>query len=219
MGDGSPVKAVAERLAEYGYRGGRAAVAEGLAAEYPYYRAHHKFAVNQGQLSDLHRRCGQMVIDSMGAKGAMLDPLLVGEAIAESFPPRLYPETTAALIRARAMGLRVGVLSNFSFKLIDWLNFLGIEEMIDFVVCSALVGVAKPDLAIFELARAQANCRVDRIAHLGNSYPEDYQGASAAGFFAVLIDRDGATGKERYKKEPIVAADLLAALELLEVSR
>ena len=57
------------------------------------------------------------------------------------------------------------------------------------------------------------------LAHLGNSYPEDYQGASAAGFFAVLIDRDGATGKERYKKEPIVAADLLAALELLEVSR
>lgn len=210
LGDGDPARAVFGRLRGLGYRGGVAAVAAGLRAEFPYYRSHHKYVSDAGQLADLQRRCGEIVLDALGDEAAGMAPLAVGRAIAESFPPRLFPETRAALGRARRAGAVIGVLSNYSFLLAPTLRELGIDDLFDFVVVSGPEGVAKPDPEIFAIARRRAGVGEGPIAHIGDSHPEDYVGAERAGFRPVLLDRAGA--------EPpagtLTARDLNAALDL-----
>ncbi|MDE2702798.1 MAG: HAD-IA family hydrolase [Chloroflexi bacterium] len=210
LGDGDPARAVCDRLRGLGYRGGVAAVAAGLRAEFSYYRSHHKYVGDAGQLADLQRRCGQIVLDALGDEAAGMSPLEVGRAIAASFPPRLYPETRGALERARRAGLVTGVLSNYSFLLEATLRELEVDELFDFKVVSGLEGVAKPDPQIFALARRRAGVGDGPIAHIGDSHPEDYLGAERAGFRAVLLDRSGS--------EPpaatATATDLNGALDL-----
>ncbi len=212
LGDGSPVAAVTGRLREMGYAGDPESVAAGLRLEYPYYRAQHKFAATPEQIDSLQARCGQIVIDQLGRAGAGLSPPLVGRAIAEAFPPRLYPESIAAISRVKAAGLRVGVVSNFSYLLSATLSVLGVERMFDFVVVSALCNVAKPDPGIFAIAARVALCPPTRMAHIGNSYEEDYLGAAAAGFSAVLLER---SGRQHAGEQIASAGDLLSALDLV----
>lgn len=210
LGEGDPARAVCDRLRGLGYEGGEAAVAAGLRAEFPYYRSHHKFVRDPGQLADLQRRCGQIVLDALGDKAAGIAPLAVGRAIADSFPPRLFPETRSALERARRAGAVIGVLSNYSFVLEETLRELGIDGLFDFAVVSGLEGVAKPDPEIFAIARRRAGVGDALIAHIGDSHPEDYVGAERAGFRAVLLKRSGAE-----PPAPTLAArDLNGALDL-----
>ena len=211
LGDGDPARAVYERLLGLGYRGGLAAVAAGLRAEFPYYRSHHKFVGDAGQLVDLQRRCGQIVLDALGDEAAGMAPLEVGRAIAASFPPRLYPETRGALERARRAGVVTGVLSNYSFLLEETLRELRVDDLFDFKVVSGPEGFAKPDPRIFALARRRAGVGDGPIAHIGDSHPEDYLGAKGAGFRAVLLDRSGADSPVG----TVTAGDLNGALDLL----
>ena len=212
LGDGSPARAVVRRLGELGYSGGVEPVAAGLRLEYPYYRARHKFVATPRQLELLQAECGQIVIDQLGPSGAGLAAPAVGRAIAQAFPPRLYPESIAAISRIKAAGLKVGVVSNFSYLLIATLRQLGIAEMFDFAVVSALCNFAKPDPRIFAIAAREAGCQQSRIAHIGNSHAEDYLGARSAGFSAVLLER---SGPEHAGEQIASAGDLLSALDLL----
>lgn len=211
LGDGDPAGAVCGRLRDLGYRGGKSAVAAGLRTEFPYYRRHHKLVGDEPQLRDLQRRCGQIVLDALGGAGAGLSALAVGRAIAASFPPRPYPETRRALERARAAGVAVGVLSNYSYLLAETLQLLAIDDLFDFVVVSGLEGVAKPDPEIFAIARRRAGVGERPIAHIGNSLPEDYVGASQVGFAAVLLDRAGSG----VPAGTVAARDLDGALDLV----
>ncbi len=211
LGDGAPARALCGRLRELGYGGDEAAVAAGLRAEFPYYRSRHKFVRNRAQLEALQGRCGQIVLDALGPKAAGITPLAAGQAIAAIFPPRLYPETRRAVERVRRAGRAVGVLSNYSFVLPQTLRELGIDSLFDFVVVSALEGVAKPDPEIFAIARRGARVGSGPIAHIGNSHEEDYVGAQQAGFEAVLLDRAGTFSGSGV----LLARDLEGALELL----
>ena len=211
LGDGDPAGAVCERLRALGYSGGQEAVAGGLRVEFPFYRDHHKFVGNPAQLQDLQERCGRMLLDALGREGDGIPPLAAGRAIAASFPPRLYPETRRVLERARRRGLVVGVLSNYSFVLLETLRELRIEGYFDFTVVSGLEGVAKPDPQIFAIARRRAGVGEGVIAHIGNSHPEDYVGADQAGFRAVLLDRGGSGAPSG----AVTAEDLDRALDLI----
>lgn len=211
LGDGDPARAVYGRLRGLGYGGGLTAVAAGLRAEFPYYRSHHKFVGNESQLADLQRRCGQIVLDALGEEADGMAPLEVGRAIADSFPPRLYPETRGALERARRAGAVIGVLSNYSFLLEETLRELAVDDLFDFKVVSGVEGVAKPDPEIFAIARRRAGIGDGPIAHIGDSHPEDFVGAKRAGFRAVLIDRSGADPPAGAR----TARDLDGALDLL----
>lgn len=211
LGDGDPVRAVYDRLRGLGYGGGVAALEAGLRAEFPYYRAHHKYVRDEGQLADLQRRCGQIVLDELGGEASGLEPLAVGRAIAASFPPRLFPETRQALARARRAGVAIGVLSNYSFLLEDTLRELAVDDLFDFKVVSGLEGVAKPDPEIFAIARRRSGVGEAPIAHIGDSHAEDYLGAQRAGFRAVLLGRSGAEPPAGAR----TARDLDAALDLL----
>jgi putative hydrolase of the HAD superfamily len=96
------------------------------------------------------------------------------------------------LRRARALGMRLVVVSNWDVSLHDVLAQLGLDALLDGVLTSAELGVAKPDPAIFERALALAGVEAAEALHVGDDVDADVAGARAAGIAALLVAREGA---------------------------
>lgn len=94
----------------------------------------------------------------------------------------------AHLARARVAGLRLGVISNSEGKLRELFERVGLDGLFEVVVDSALVGVRKPDPAIFALGLAALALAPHEAVYAGDIPEVDVAGARAAGLGAVLID-------------------------------
>ena len=122
------------------------------------------------------------------------------EALAGCSLPRLHDiwrsrqgllEGNIALVRSLRPVYRLGILSNADRGLRGRLrNALAIHDLFDDIVCSAEVGIAKPDPAIYALA-----CERLRLPPSACVFVDDHEvnvrAAEAAGLTAVLhrIDR------------------------------
>lgn len=93
-----------------------------------------------------------------------------------------------ALKRAKASGLRLGVVSNSEGKLAELLTRVGLLELLELVVDSGLEGVRKPDPEIFRRALERLQVAADHALYAGDIPNVDVVGARAAGMEAVLID-------------------------------
>ncbi|MFL6113488.1 MAG: HAD-IA family hydrolase, partial [Catenulispora sp.] len=71
------------------------------------------------------------------------------------------------------------------------LDGVGLLDLVDGVVASAVVGAAKPDGRIFAAALETAGCAAHEAVHVGDSTANDVEGARAAGIEALLLDRGG----------------------------
>ena len=96
-----------------------------------------------------------------------------------------------ALGRARARGVLVAVISNSEGFLEEILRDIGIMSLFDLVIDSGIVGVEKPDPAIFRIALDRTGVDAPHALHLGDTYATDVVGARAAGIRAALIDPYG----------------------------
>lgn len=92
----------------------------------------------------------------------------------------------------RGRGLVLGVVSNWSARLPRVLEVLDLARRFDFVVCSALAAVEKPDPAIFRLALERAGVAAGEALHVGDHPEKDLAGARGAGLEAVLVAHAGA---------------------------
>lgn len=109
------------------------------------------------------------------------------------------PESVDALRALAAAGVPIGVVSNASGQVEAALRRSGVCQVGDgpgasvrIVVDSHVVGVAKPDPAIFEPALVHfAGTPRDRIAYVGDSITMDVAGARAAGLHPILLDPYG----------------------------
>jgi putative hydrolase of the HAD superfamily len=106
------------------------------------------------------------------------------------------PGSTEALTALHAAGVPIGVVSNASGQIELVLRRAGICQVgegegapVRCVIDSHVVGVAKPDPAIFEHALVHFE-GIDRarIAYVGDSVTIDVGGARAAGLTPVLVD-------------------------------
>jgi putative hydrolase of the HAD superfamily len=104
---------------------------------------------------------------------------------------RPFDDVAPAFRRLQGNGIRVGIISNWDCRLEGLLDGLGLAGTIDTVVCSASVGLHKPDPRIFELACARLGAEPARCVHVGDHFYSDILGAKAAGLSAVMIDRRG----------------------------
>jgi putative hydrolase of the HAD superfamily len=104
-------------------------------------------------------------------------------------PWEIYPETIAALERWQQRGITLGVLSNFDSRLYPVLDALDLRRYFSSITISTAVSAAKPQLKIFTAALACHDCPPARAWHIGDSWEEDYLGATAAGLSAIWIDR------------------------------
>jgi putative hydrolase of the HAD superfamily len=100
------------------------------------------------------------------------------------------PGTLEALDRLRAAGLRLGVVSNSDGRVEEALTAAGLRDRFDVILDSALVGVEKPDPAIFRAALTALAVAPEEALYVGDLYDVDVVGARAAGIEAVLLVAD-----------------------------
>jgi putative hydrolase of the HAD superfamily len=159
-----------------------------MLAEMAYYRAHHDEAGDWPGLVDLRRRCAAVVQEHLTTPLPLAEVL---EALLAAVRFRPYPEVPGVLARLRADGARLAVVSNWDVSLHDVLERTGLRRLVDAVVISAELGVAKPDPAIFRTALERVGAGADGALHVGDSLEADIAGARAAGLQAVLVLREG----------------------------
>lgn len=106
------------------------------------------------------------------------------------------PESSAALRALHDAGMPIGVVSNASGQIEAVLRRSGVCQVgegsgtpVRVVIDSHVVGVAKPDPAIFDFALVHfAGVERSRIAYVGDSVTMDVGGARAAGLHPILLD-------------------------------
>ncbi|MBV8886509.1 MAG: HAD family hydrolase [Chroococcidiopsidaceae cyanobacterium CP_BM_RX_35] len=128
------------------------------------------------------------VLDQFADFSAFFAELYTHFATAE--PWFIYPDVRPALEKWQRLGIELGVLSNFDSRLYSVLQALELAEFFSSITTSTEVGAAKPDSQIFTVGLQKHNCPAKAAWHVGDSWKEDYQGAKAAGLFAVWLKRD-----------------------------
>lgn len=108
----------------------------------------------------------------------------------DAFVP--YPETSEVLAELRRAGYPLLLLSNWQRGLAHFVAELGLADAFDHLICSAELGVAKPDSAIFAAACESVGVPPERVLHVGDTPADDYEGSRRAGLQAILIDRAAA---------------------------
>jgi FMN phosphatase YigB (HAD superfamily) len=97
----------------------------------------------------------------------------------------------AALDRARAAGILLGVISNSEGRLRQALDHVDLSPRMHVILDSALEGVHKPNPEIFQRALTRLGVAPERALYAGDIPDVDLAGAAAAGMPGVLIDPHG----------------------------
>ena len=101
----------------------------------------------------------------------------------------IFPDVVPTLERLRARGIRVGVISNASSEMVQFLKKIDLFPYFDLVCVSAIEGARKPDSRIFQWALQRAGVAPGEAIHVGDMFLEDVLGAVKAGIRPFLIDR------------------------------
>ena len=104
----------------------------------------------------------------------------------------IYEDTYLALNTWQQQGVTLGILSNFDSRIYSVLKALELEDYFSSITISTEIGAAKPDLLIFQAALAKHNLEQspELAWHIGDSFNEDYEGATAARLTAFWLNRD-----------------------------
>lgn len=111
------------------------------------------------------------------------------ELFKHSYFDSLFTDTLPILNRLKALDVPISVVSNYGAHLIYTMYKLKIYDYFDFVIVSSLVGVAKPDPKIFEMAFEKAGVTAAEALYVGDNVTDDIEGANNVGMDAVLINR------------------------------
>lgn len=185
----APWPALVEELAARGVRVTEEEARSALLEEMSYYRAHHDEAVGPAELEELRDHCTEVLraaLPQHARAAADLRGALLG---ALRFRP--YPEVPGVLAALRDLGVARVVVSNWDVSLRGVLADTALAGLLDGVVISAELGVAKPHPLIFERALAIAGVRAGEALHVGDTAAADLAGAGAAGIRALHLDRSG----------------------------
>jgi len=135
----------------------------------------------------------------------------------------VFPDVLPALEALRRSGIRLGVISNWSWQAPELLHDLELARHFEALVISARVGYLKPHRGIFDHAVAVMGVEPHRALHVGDSVRADVAGARRAGIGAVLLDRQThvhARSAERHLPQDVpVIGDLFGLLDLLGIER
>ncbi len=85
----------------------------------------------------------------------------------------------------RARDIPIGILTNSEGRAEQLVEELGWRELFGVVVDSGRIGIEKPDPRIFHALAARLGVEPSRVAHVGDNFGADVEGALAAGMRAV----------------------------------
>jgi putative hydrolase of the HAD superfamily len=184
-----PAPALVEELAARGVEVTEEQAALAIRTEIAYYRAEHHVASTLDRLADLRERCTEVLRDALPAHARGTPDLQ--EALLGALRFRAYPEVPEVLRTWRERGVARVVASNWDVSLHEVLRATGLAPLVDGVVTSAELGVAKPDPGLVAAALALAGVAADEAMLVGDSVEHDVAGARAAGVDVVLVLREG----------------------------
>jgi putative hydrolase of the HAD superfamily len=104
-------------------------------------------------------------------------------------PEDLYQDSKACIKKFKSSGIKIGIVANQPASVVNSLKSDQIYDLIDFLGVSAIVGIEKPDRAIFELAIAKLNTTANKIIHIGNRIDTDVLPAKSLGMRTVWVRR------------------------------
>jgi|ERR1044072_436343 putative hydrolase of the HAD superfamily len=116
----------------------------------------------------------------------MVPGLLYGE---ESTVFRLFGDVMETLDLLDALGIRMGVISNWDYSLHRVLKAHNIHHRFEHVIASLEEGVEKPDPRLFHLTLEKFGVSPSEALHVGDDPVDDFRGAQDAGMRAYIIDR------------------------------
>lgn len=132
----------------------------------------------------------------------------------------MRPEIPAVLAAIRAMGLKIGLISNVNSRgQVPYnLDQYNIRHYFDPIVLSSEYGRRKPDPAIFHYAARLANVPTSECIHVGDRISRDVVGARKAGYRMVIqIRHDLPSSEEDEGAAPDVLIENMT--ELLDILR
>jgi putative hydrolase of the HAD superfamily len=128
-----------------------------------------------------------IVRDSVGVD----DPELFESLHAWYAQPRAWwvdRDALVALAATARQGARLAIVSNFDTRLRMLYHRFALDRLFSALVCSAEVGVEKPDPWIFHLACRCVGVAPEEAVHVGDDEERDVHGARAAGLTAVHLE-------------------------------
>jgi putative hydrolase of the HAD superfamily len=103
---------------------------------------------------------------------------------------RLFDDVHRCLEGLRDRDLQIGLITNNEgVHQRAKLAIVGLDQLVDVIVISQEVGVAKPDARIFAHACQLLEVRPEEALHVGDNPYADAEGAHLAGLRAVWLDR------------------------------
>lgn len=124
---------------------------------------------------------------------------------------RLFPEADETLSRTRELA-RLALLSNTQSFAMDMLGRLGLEAHFRVRGLSAELGALKPEAAAFESLQKRLGLFPGNLVMVGDSWKDDVEGALAAGWTAIWVNR---AGRPRPDHDP--DAELVEVKDLSQV--
>jgi HAD superfamily hydrolase (TIGR01549 family) len=135
-------------------------------------------------------RFTEQIIVGMGGEGATYQAAVEMErAWVKSSHFELYDDALPVLDHLRARGLLIGLLSNSSRDLDEFVVHHGL--VVDAVLTSHVHGKTKPHETIFRALLGRLGVDPPDAVMVGDTIEDDVHGALAIGMGALLIDREG----------------------------
>jgi putative hydrolase of the HAD superfamily len=155
----------------------------------------------------------ERIIQGMGGVGDTYAAAVEMEGRwAHSMHFELYDDALPVLDWVRDQGLLVGLLSNSSRDLVEFVAHHGLYA--DAVLTSGSHGKTKPHESIFRAMLELLGVDASEAVMVGDTVDEDIEGAHAIGMRAVLVDREG-----RYPEIEGTLDDLRELPAVLGISR
>jgi putative hydrolase of the HAD superfamily len=133
------------------------------------------------QTLSLQVRC---VFEALAPERAALAPEVVARFLEES---RASFRRVRPALERLASRHRLGIVSNFYGNLDSVLASEGLRDLFGTVADSGVLGVTKPDPAIFRKALSDLGCEPHEAVMVGDSVPRDMKGAEGLGMRHVLV--------------------------------
>lgn len=102
------------------------------------------------------------------------------------------PGMKETLEELKAMGLRLGVISNIiSVSVVPhFLKEYGVDDLMDCVITSSVTGIRKPDPGIFRAAEEKLGLGPEELAYVGDTISRDVRGTRNAGWRLMIQIRN-----------------------------
>lgn len=116
-------------------------------------------------------------------------------------------DNTRSIIRGLSEKYPLVLVSNFYGNIESVLNDFELDPYFIAIVESAVVGLRKPDPAIFELGIQKLHLKADEIVVIGDSYEKDIVPATALGCQSIWLKSIGWSAYKGDEKADIVITD------------